>query len=366
MYNMLMQGSRTKIARNQQGFASLVIAMVIILVLSLITLGFAQLMRQEQRSALDRHLSSQAYYAAEAGINDAAKAINDGYADTKADCDPLPTPGTPDATSSLTNSDVGNASSYTCLLIDPAPFTLDYGAIDFDQSNSMLISGADPTDPAIPVAINDLVISWQDSGAGNTFIPAGGGNVFYPINSWPASTTVLKIGLTPLNSVSITRENLIARTYTAFLYPKSGSAATNLATWPSSTYVGNTGVDSGVIVDGKCNTASKPRFCNVRITGLDKVDYLLNLRSMAYGKSRVTIEAYGVSGTRIRIKNAQTLVDSTGKAADVLRRVQVRIPTRNTYQHTDYGLEVKAGICKQLKLYPSSTGFSNTNNPLCI
>ncbi len=365
MYNMLMQGSRTKIACNQQGFASLVIAMVIILVLSLITLGFAQLMRQEQRSALDRHLSSQAYYAAEAGINDAAKAINSGYADTKDDCDPLPIPGTPDATSSLTNSDVGSGSSYSCLLIDPAPFTVEHGAIDFDQSNAMIISGADPIDPTIPVTINDLVISWQDSGAGSTFITAGG-NVFHPITSWPASTSVLKIGLTPLNSASLTRDNLIKRTYTAFLYPKSGSAATDLATWPAATYTGNTGVDGGVIVDGKCNTASQPRFCNVRITDLDQVDYLLNLRSMAYGKSRVTIAAYGVSGTRIRIKNAQTLVDSTGKAEDVLRRVQVRIPTRNTYLHTDYGLEVKAGICKQLKLYPSSTGFSNTNNPLCI
>ncbi len=366
MYNMLMNGPRVKSSRNQQGFASLVIAMVLVLVLSLITLGFAQLMRKEQRSALDRHLSSQAYYAAEAGINDAAKALSAGYTGTKAACDPLPVPPVstpPDPTKYLSDSKVDSAGTakYSCLLIDPAPTSLEFGAIDFSQSKSMIITGEDFNSPGTTAPFNDLVISWQDSGEGNTFVPAAtaASHPFFPLASWPATTSVLRVGLTPLNSVSVTRDNMISSTYTAFLYPNAnpgaGNAATAFANYPSYSMPGNTGTAGGTIIDGKCNTGSQPRYCNVRISGLDQLNYLLDLRSMAYGKSRVTITAYGSGGARIRIRNAQTLVDSTGKAQDVLRRVQARIPSKNNYDHADYGIDAMSGICKQLQLIPGSS-----------
>lgn len=360
MYNMLMNGPKVKPTRNQQGFASLVIAMVLVLVLSLITLGFAQLMRKEQRSALDRHLSSQAYYAAEAGINDAAKALSAGYTTTKSTCDPPAAVALPNPAFYLKNSkvDAAGTSKYSCLLIDPAPPSLEFSAIDFSQSKSMIITGASFNSPATTVPFNDLVISWQDSGDGNTFVPAGtaASHPFSPLKDWPATTSVLRIGLTPLNSVSVTRDNLISGTYTAFLYPddKSG-ATTTFAGYNTVAMPGNTGLASGTIVDGGCNTGSQPRYCNVRISGLDQSDYLLDMRSMAYGKSRVTITAYGAAGAQIRIKNAQTLVDSTGKAQDVLRRVQARIPTSNNYDHSDYGIDAMSGICKQLQLIPGSS-----------
>ncbi len=94
----------------QDGFASIVIAIIMVIVLSLITVGFAQLMRTEQRSALDKQLSSQAYYAAETGVNDAAKALNAGYAGVKTNCAPLPTSTTVPGGQFLTNNIVGDAS----------------------------------------------------------------------------------------------------------------------------------------------------------------------------------------------------------------------------------------------------------------
>src|ERR1700722_1988557 len=62
--------NRSKFQENEQGFASLVIALVIIVVIALITVGFAQLSRREQQTALDKQLANQAYYAAESGVND--------------------------------------------------------------------------------------------------------------------------------------------------------------------------------------------------------------------------------------------------------------------------------------------------------
>src|SRR4051794_12557602 len=54
----------------EDGFASIVIALVMITVLALITVSFAQLARREQQSALSKQLASQANYAVESGIND--------------------------------------------------------------------------------------------------------------------------------------------------------------------------------------------------------------------------------------------------------------------------------------------------------
>ncbi len=114
---------RTGVAGNEEGFAAIVIAMVLIVILSLLTVGFAQLMRHEERSALDKQLSSQAYYAAESGINDAAAVISNNPLVSKTTCGPTTGVG-----SLFPNNVVGvnTGSSYPCLLIDPTPLTLDY------------------------------------------------------------------------------------------------------------------------------------------------------------------------------------------------------------------------------------------------
>src|SRR5882724_3022558 len=65
----------------EAGFAALIIGIILVLILGLLTIGFAQLVRHEQSSALDKQLSSQAYYAAESGVNDAYHAIQ-GYLKT--------------------------------------------------------------------------------------------------------------------------------------------------------------------------------------------------------------------------------------------------------------------------------------------
>ena len=51
------------------------LTMILMIVVGLIVLGFAQISRRNQRQALDRQLSTQAFYAAETGVNDAANLI---------------------------------------------------------------------------------------------------------------------------------------------------------------------------------------------------------------------------------------------------------------------------------------------------
>src|SRR6185312_12285926 len=206
----------------QAGFASLIIAIVLVLVLSLITVGFAQLMRREQKSALDKHLSSEAYYAAESGVNDAAKAINDGYTASKTTCDinqdqpggvVTAQPGSNYLLHPVISGSSTSGVSYPCLLINPLPTTLEYGAVDQVNSKVVYITGIDPTDPSgtTPIPIKSLNISWQDVNGGQTLAPAGQ-TTFLPSTgpgSWNSATGVLRISLTPLVSGFIDRASLV-------------------------------------------------------------------------------------------------------------------------------------------------------------
>src|SRR5487761_1298959 len=368
--------------KNQQGFASIVVALVLILVLSLMTVGFAELMQREQRNSLDKQLSNQAYYAAETGLNDAVKAINAGFNQEKSSCQPYNSSATGAGIQYLKDNNIedssgsGNATgaSYTCLLIDEAPYLLRYSTIDGYAGGSSTvteISGvvADGTTPSI---IGSLMISWSNSSGVSTFVPSsfgsgsgmsfGRGDSGYP-DTWPATTGVLRASLTPLISGGINRQYLDSNTYSAFLYPNSsGSSSPNCnlasaptalpASCPTSSFASNlnsqsdTNLNAGVIADGNCNTANTPYACNVVITNLSQANYLLDLRSI-YSDSQVAISAFDSNGNQLRIRNAQISLDSTGKAQDVLRRIQARVPYSNGYVHPDYSLESVDSICKQ-------------------
>ena len=65
----------SRAGRDQRGIASLIITMVSMVIVTLIVLGFATLSRREQRQSLDRQLSTQAFYAAESGVEDARAVI---------------------------------------------------------------------------------------------------------------------------------------------------------------------------------------------------------------------------------------------------------------------------------------------------
>jgi hypothetical protein len=347
---MLMQAKQGRLRSEEDGFAALVIAIVLVLVLSLITVGFAELMRKEEKSALDKHLSSQAFYAAEAGINDAAKAINAGFTGNKTDCAPL-------------------KSADTCLLIDQAPLSLEYSAIDNVQSKVVLLSSLNKTDPTVAANLDRLHISWEmANNAGGWDFVSDGKHDFTPGASW-GYTGVIRITLTPLTNGSISRAELIDKTYTAFLYPTADinkdDPSTTADDYPVYHYADSKGNSGGAIIDGHCNTENAPDYdCNVTIDNLTQNNYLITIRSI-YSNSKVRITGHDTDSNYVRFGHSQFLVDSTGKAQDVLRRVQVRIPSTNEYPHTDYGLQSNKSICKQLQLTPTSAETGNaTECPL--
>ena len=73
---------------NQTGASAIVFTMVFMLVLSLLSVGFAALAQRDQKASLDKTLSSQAQLATEAGVNSVVKYIENGGLSSNDQCNP--------------------------------------------------------------------------------------------------------------------------------------------------------------------------------------------------------------------------------------------------------------------------------------
>lgn len=358
---------RLKRSPSERGMVSIMTTMVLMLVISLIVIGFAQLSRRNQREALDRQLSSQAFYAAETGVNDARNLMQTAL-----------TAGQPivDKTG-CTDSGVGgfygglnptiNAAAnirYSCLLVDPSPTTLRYN----DVGTTSLI---------VPVTakagtISRIQLSWQSktsttpiSGCPNS-LPAGSGNgSFTPTASWTCGYGVLRFDLVPTSTAgSFNVTNLRDTTMTTFGVPfPTPSGSTSIPYRPSTTNDNNA---EGV----RCTNTR----CTLTITGLSQNSYHLRVASL-YQNSSLQVSATNGGGTTLELEGAQAVIDSTGKAGDVLRRIQVNVPLRSTSENqlSDYAIQSTDSICKRFAIMNGyfdnearlGTVSTNSGNRLC-
>lgn len=319
--------------QNEAGLVSIMVTMFLMVIITLLVIGFAKIGRREQRQTLDKQLSTQAFYAAESGVNDTIQAMKSAPAlasAKKTTCDTGP------ISSALgQSSQLDNTTSYTCIMIDPSPTSLPYDNIAVDSSTVIPIN----TDGAI---VGGLAINWQQSGGGSsyggcpslgTFNPAVGGATAWPSSNCDAG--VLRLDLVPVSNTA--RGALNAAAFTTFLYP---------TTTPGGSVVYAPGDGSnGPIVSGACTAAND---CNATITGLGGLgkNFYLRLRSL-YRANTVVITANGASGA-LHMSGAQAMIDSTGKANDVLRRIAVRVDVSNKGSGTpDYAIMSRDTICKR-------------------
>jgi len=67
-----------------------------------------------------------------------------------------------------------------------------------------------------------------------------------------------------------------------------------------------------------------------------------------YGTASVVVSATDPAGNGVELKDAQVAVDSTGRANDVLRRIQVRAPINSGIVLPEFALQSGDAICKRL------------------
>lgn len=348
---------------DENGLVAIIVATVIMVILSLITLGFARLMQSEQRQALDRSLSTQAFYAAESAINDVVRRIQDpnpatAYTENKDSC------GVDFANNFDGDVDTQTSATYTCLIVDQAPDTLEYtqGAIGLDASKVVPIR----SETGSP--IETIRLSWENdnsapASATNNYGSCPGSPASLPPYSgtgqWAYNVGMLRLDVIPADN--LTRDNLVNNTLSLYLYPCTGSGAQDTIQFQSH----NDPNEKGQIVPVLCtpdatrDSNEKPRDCDLRITftggGFNANSlYYLRMRSI-YRASDLTVRSYNAAGTQVAIEGAQVQIDSTGKVNDVLRRIQVRVPVNKSYQVPEFVIQTTDSICKQLQITPNPT-----------
>lgn len=344
----------------QKGLVSIVITAFLMLMLGLLVIGFGKLVQREQRQALDRQLSAQAQYAAESGVNDAIKAIKANTSYKKTEC----APGAGESGGTVGDGSVGPNSSYPCLLVDNQPTSLDFSDIDSEQSESMIL---DPTTGVV----GSVQIAWQAKAGGtdpadfSASIPA-----LTNITSWGAKTGMLRVEIVPIPSGgSFDRAELLAARRVYFLYPLAGAAGNATDVY----YSGGSTTPDGTTVGVDCNTGNNSgdfvKHCVARIKkivgGSRKV--LLRIRSI-YRNSSVSVSARSsvvYAGNNHKLTGEQVVIDTTGKAGDVLRRQRVHVDITPSVILPEGALETMDSLCKRLSVAPAPSGTTTDLSPEC-
>jgi Tfp pilus assembly protein PilX len=264
---------------NQQGMSAILFAMIFTIILSLLAVGFASLVQNDQRQTLDQTLGYQAQYAAETAVNQVSanlKANPTAAANT--------TCGTP------YELVIGSGVKISC--------------VTWDSRAKNIILEQVSTEPAtahieVPTAYDNLYISWT---AANIGTYASG---TFPNTILSANYPVLKVTFLPENTTNVV---------SLYFTPVNGGGG-------NVDYVGSDGSSTAA------NCVVATRTCSMSIdvgAGTFRNGYLA-LSAIGQVASKITIEArQGI--TPQDILNSQYVIDATAIAQDVTKRVQARVP----------------------------------------
>lgn len=331
----------------QAGVVSFIVTLIMMLVISLVVIGFTQVTNRTQREALDRQLASQAQYAAESGVNKVG-AILDNAAivgpKTKPTCD---NNGAYSETNFNPTINSTNDVSVTCVLVDTRPPDI---RINANQTSSTIVpinvfdsSGA----PRVP---QKLTFTWSgtesnpDVSKCNMIFASG-----LPTTIADCKFALLRVDLLRGNA-SVDPDGLAAATASFYIKPTAGGV----------TFTLNGSTPKGNIVTATCTTTCTATITLQAPSPWNISAFYARISTMYLDAPVVGIDATIGTPNDAYFDGAQAVVDSTGKAQDVLKRVQVRYPIGVRHDDTiaPYALQSESTICKKF----TNTGTTISND----
>ncbi|HEX6258776.1 MAG TPA: hypothetical protein VFZ48_04820 [Candidatus Saccharimonadales bacterium] len=353
----------------QHGAVSIFIVIFFALLLSVITLGFIRLTTQEQQQALKNDLSQSAFDSAEAGVEDAKRALIQYRRACESnpsgvECNRYKTAFNANECSTLTGplaaelglridgeggvnvatntQDADLSQSYTCLKI--ALSTIDYKRkLEANTSDLVPLDGVANFDT---VTVNWFVASDAGLPTGTPFEIPATNDGFPAAETWPNATPpVMRVQLIQYPKAGFSQADLEDGSSTLFLYPaQSGGVVDNEV--PFTRYARKNPNESVTI---NCSPDSSGYACTAHL----KLTGSLAMTNAKAAFLRVT-PIY--KGTTFQLKlndgdvnfdGVQPLVDSTGRANNVFRRVESRIRfDEATGSYPENALETTGDICK--------------------
>jgi len=305
-----------KIKDNEQGIVSILVSMVMMIVLTLLVLGLAQIGVSDQKNALKRQLSTTAYYLAESGIN---KAINDST--NLID-------GSKNTTCSTTTITTFSQNASIPCVITQSSGTL-------TDSYYQLSNGQSKVIPIINTLLNASAIGYLNfvwssppstislfSNCSNTTSNLK----LTKVSGWGCPVPIIMINLVSADllasgqpTANLFNEGLDKGVATAYLYPTQVAGLTTKIS----------GIND--IIPVTCSNQSDNSVkcsAKVDITGMKlSTKYYMRVTPI-YGSSALTFSAYDSAKTAIY--SAQASIDSTGKVGTTSQRLYSRITTNTT------------------------------------
>lgn len=383
----------------EQGAVSLFVVIFAALLMTIVTVGFIQLMLKDQQQATTSDLSQSAYDSAQAGVEDAKRLLlldqscRNGTAASAVNCAAVTSALTPAPSESETSCNtlvraglVGEANNetiiqqsdgdaaaaldqaYTCVKI--AVNTDDYkGEIGVNQSDIIPLRGVSEFDT--------VELSWFSSKDVSTSIEN-------PVVEFP--TTGADVSLPPVGEKWQQNYPALMRTHLMQMgggfkledfndsQPGNKSGANTLFLYPSAT-----GLDvKDFALDARRSPLNTPQQvqCNSSFTAREyacrvslKLPVPIDGNTTQRNAYLRLTALYNNAHYRITLKNGTTdvkfngvqpVVDSTGRASDMFRRVRARIELKGDFAYPEAALDLQGDLCKNFTVTDADDGYSGT------
>lgn len=371
----------------QSGAVSIFAVMFSALLLTVLTIGFIKLVVSDQQQASNNDLSQSAYDSALAGVEDAKRLIKasiDGrpnavmaLANFSDDCRVIARGGVngnhDDAETMVqTKTGVGGGSNYnqaySCVKVNM--LTDDY-----------LYRSTEGSTQLVPIKAQQeftkVVIDWYDqedvSQSESPTAPAASNGLTAKAKWGDRTPPLMRVQLiTPGADFNLTSLDSSAASQTVIMRPSelvSGQPDNQVSLSPS---VRARAVDEGQFDNSTDNIACSKEFafsasysCRAvldldrTLTPEESANAFLRINTIYKGAS-VRVQLLAADGSVVKFDGVQPVVDSTGRAANLYRRVEARLKIGSDFPYPDGAVDVVNSLCKNFAVIDDSAIYGES------
>lgn len=329
-------GLNTK--NNEHGLASIVVVGVLIVLLTVISLGFARIMQRTAQNSLNDQTAAAATYAAQSGINDLATYIRANPTVKAVNCkDLIGTASSKGPFYNSSNLSGDRNSEYTCILLNQRPDSLYYQQIPVLESKVVKMTTDSTTG-----SVDKILISWQATDRTKK-VPAPSSSTLPDVTTWNTANYVpmLRVTLYPVTTTGSV-SSIQGASRTMFLSPRAGSSG-------ASDTINYSAITEGGIQAVACSNdlddpSDDPSFladndvtdftdlanmdCNLAITGLaniSNIDYFYIRALPIYSNADFELRAKDIDDRTVKFKGVQAVLDVTARVGPASKRLQARV-----------------------------------------
>ena len=381
---------------SEHGAVSLFIVIFTMVLISVLTVSFVRVMISDQQRATAADLSQSAYDSAQAGVEDAKRALLACEAGDVSVCQALETDSctmlqdagistfvtteggnreVPIQTSVASDNDQALDQAYTCVKVEAD--TTDYpGVLTIGDSQMIPLRGTESFTSVQLSWFSYEDISSAAPGADHsvslpTPLPSADGTQYlYTQDNWPTNrpslvrAQLIQFNTTGFNLNSFDKPDEGSNASTLFLYPGAGlpTKSFDLDGRQDST-------NAPEVVKCVNDLSAEAYACTVTLQlpepiGGDENNRAAYLRlSSLYNNTHYTLSLKNDGGETVRFDNVLPAVDSTGRANDQFRRVESRINLLGDFPYPEYAVDVDGGFCKNFVVTDNAS--DNPNGAAC-